>query len=653
MPSRTSSSSAVARLESGRRWRTSQSSSAAARLESSRRWRTLAAGICLESVAGMFYAVSLYSDTLGRRFQLGQSQLDWIATISFWCGSLAVYLGLINKRFGPQRTCALAAVFGVLGWGGMWAALAFQARWHCPYYVLLLLAMLQGQGMSAVDMAVVPTIASSFPECRGRALGIVKAFVGLSSSLASAAYLGFFAPTATHQQPRQPAAADTDIAVGHFMLYMTILWLAMTLMGVCLLRQPQSRALRTHAQGTTLKALSRAAYGTAALATLLILSALAPLLQVPPALATWFSGTIFALLAALALSVAMVRETAPIQSHSASHDCSAAAVISMAAPEPDAPIAAANYAPPACIPAAQPLLLNASAATAVAPSAPSASPAEATAADSASAGGIVGGHSGDGDRSGGGAASLRIGAAVEVPFTLAIRRPEFYLLMFGPLFCGGGGGLFLINNLAQISTSRGDPSEATAALLVGLTSTANCLGRVLAGVLSDWLLATHGTPRPMVLAVFMLVLSVGMLLLLVPVDHHNNMLTLLPASLLVGSSYGAHAALTPVLASELFGLRDLSLIYPVVNLGVGLGSYVFGTLLASSVYSAASHREHLPAGAPCTHQDCFTLAFVVCASAGVLAALMCLELARRSASLYQELYKEFGRCGDRCGSRMP
>ena len=95
---------------------------------------------------------------------------------------------------GPQVSLSVAFVVGAMGWGGMWAAVNFESL-HVPYAGLLLLAFLQGQGMSCTDIACVETVAKSFPECRGRALGIVKAFDGLSSSFASAAYLGFFAPS--------------------------------------------------------------------------------------------------------------------------------------------------------------------------------------------------------------------------------------------------------------------------------------------------------------------------------------------------------------------------------------------------------------------------------------------------------------------------
>ena len=145
-----------------------------------------------------------------------------------WCG----YAELDGRRYGPAATMGLAAVLGVSGWALLWAC--FDAGLAHPYWLLLLIGFmqawdpkrphyrgvgrlragrvgsaradgtrgealahtppclpyllppssaLQGQAQMAADCAVVPTVLAHFPEHRGRAVGLVKAFVGLSSSI--------------------------------------------------------------------------------------------------------------------------------------------------------------------------------------------------------------------------------------------------------------------------------------------------------------------------------------------------------------------------------------------------------------------------------------------------------------------------------------
>ena len=125
----------------------------------------------------------------------------------------------------------------------------------------------------------------------------------------------------------------------------------------------------------------------------------------------------------------------------------------------------------------------------------------------------------------------------------------------------------------------------------------------------------------------MLLMAVGYSMLLLPT---TSPAVLACASVLVGGGYGAHAALGPVIASERFGLRHLALIYMAINLGLGVGSYAYGNLLAASVTAAASRRYGLALGGLCTHLDCFTPAYATCACTALLAAFLCLVLAHRS-----------------------
>ena len=82
-------------------------------------------------------------------------------------------------------------------------------------------------------------------------------------------------------------------------------------------------------------------------------------------------------------------------------------------------------------------------------------------------------------------------------------------------------------------------------------------------------LARSRVPRPLVLGAWMLLMLLAYLSLLLPPRASSLHL----ATVVVGGAYGAQACLMPVIASELYGNAHLPLIYPAINIAVGLGSY--------------------------------------------------------------------------------
>lgn len=115
-----------------------------------------------------------------------------------------------------------------------------------------------------------------------------------------------------------------------------------------------------------------------------------------------------------------------------------------------------------------------------------------------------------------------------------------------------------------------------------LLSVCNCAGRLLCGALGDWALASFGTPRPVVFGWFMVLMAVAMGLLAI-----GTPATLYLATAAAGVSYGGLNGITPPICTELFGLKSFGAIYCANGLAEGTGSYVFATLLFSTVYNAA------------------------------------------------------------------
>ena len=118
-------------------------------------------------------------------------------------------------------------LLSVVGWGMMWALLSPTTQlpsgspW--PWWLLVVAATLQGQAQLWTDVSVIPTVASNFPRHRGLGIGLSKAYVGLSGSLATAVYVGFFCPSVPH--------------VPSLMLCITIVVGVVCAIGACFVRQ--------------------------------------------------------------------------------------------------------------------------------------------------------------------------------------------------------------------------------------------------------------------------------------------------------------------------------------------------------------------------------------------------------------------------------
>ncbi|KAJ1623482.1 hypothetical protein T492DRAFT_883499 [Pavlovales sp. CCMP2436] len=102
-----------------------------------RRARLLAGTLVVESVGGLFYAFSLYSETLKVTYGLTQGAVQLIGTAANIGGTVGVHVGIFYDRFGPRATVLTALALGSVGWGGLWLALA--TRWPAPLAVLVLL----------------------------------------------------------------------------------------------------------------------------------------------------------------------------------------------------------------------------------------------------------------------------------------------------------------------------------------------------------------------------------------------------------------------------------------------------------------------------------------------------------------------------------
>jgi hypothetical protein len=233
-------------------------------------------------------------------------------------------------------------------------------------------------------------------------------------------------------------------------------------------------------------------------------------------------------------------------------------------------------------------------------------------------------------------------------FTLmqALIKADFWLL-FISMVLGSGSGLTVIDNLGQMSQSLGYDN---AHIFVSMISIWNFLGRVGGGYISELVVKDHTYPRPAALAVFQLIMTIGHLS--IGMGWPGSMYI---GTLLVGLGYGAHWAVVPATASELFGLRNFGALYNFITLANPIGTLVFSSLIASRIYDREAEKQahggqHLNIGSfvshtlnvseplKCEGSICFFLTSSIMAGFCIVAAGLSMFLVFRTRIVYAHLY---------------
>lgn len=130
-------------------------------------------------------------------------------------------------------------------------------------------------------------------------------------------------------------------------------------------------------------------------------------------------------------------------------------------------------------------------------------------------------------------------------------------------------------------------------------------------------------------------------------------------TLLVGLGYGAHWAIVPAAASELFGLKKFGALYNFLTLANPAGCLVFSGLIASSIYDReaerqARERHHgqlssiLPSSSSsfgslddslkCEGSICYFLTSLIMSGLCIIAVILSMILVHRTKRVYSNLY---------------
>uniref|UniRef100_A0A0A9GMF8 Uncharacterized protein n=1 Tax=Arundo donax TaxID=35708 RepID=A0A0A9GMF8_ARUDO len=237
-------------------------------------------------------------------------------------------------------------------------------------------------------------------------------------------------------------------------------------------------------------------------------------------------------------------------------------------------------------------------------------------------------------------------------FTLmqALIKADFWLLFFS-LLLGSGSGLTVIDNLGQMSQSLG--YEETH-IFVSMISIWNFLGRIGGGYFSEIIVKDYAYPRAIALATAQVLMAIG---------HFTFAMawpgTMYIGTLLVGLGYGAHWAIVPAAASELFGVKNFGALYNFLTVANPAGSLVFSGIIASGIYDAEAAKQaqqqhnstmlampgrvlnmvsDVTPALKCEGAVCFFLSSLIMSGFCIIAVVLSLILVYRTKIVYTNLY---------------
>ncbi|MFS7971475.1 putative MFS transporter superfamily [Helianthus anomalus] len=221
--------------------------------------------------------------------------------------------------------------------------------------------------------------------------------------------------------------------------------------------------------------------------------------------------------------------------------------------------------------------------------------------------------------------------------TQALVKADF-LLMFFSLVLASGSGLTVIDNLGQMCQSLGYENPH---IFVSMISIWNFLGRVAGGYFSELVVRMYAYPRPVAMAAVQVVMSCSLLYYAVSAPG-----AIYVVSVVMGSCYGAHWAIVPSAASELFGLKSFGALYNFLTLASPAGSLIFSGVIASGIYDYeakiqnATNLDTLTDGEAltCYGTICYSITCGILSVLCLMAFVLSMIVVYRTKRVYAKLY---------------
>ncbi|XP_074305810.1 putative transporter MCH1 [Silene latifolia] len=199
-------------------------------------------------------------------------------------------------------------------------------------------------------------------------------------------------------------------------------------------------------------------------------------------------------------------------------------------------------------------------------------------------------------------------------------------ILFIATICGIGGHLTTIDNLGQIGTALGY-SKKSISSIVSLFGIWQYLGRVMGGLISEYLLTKYKWPQPVSLTAILFLSCIGHLLIAFNVPYG-----LYISSVIIGFCFGAEWTYLYAIISELFGLKYYATLYNYGSLAAPLGSYIFNVRVAGHLYDKVRESQLKALGITrgpgqalnCNGVKCFQLSYIIITAATFFSAIVSL-----------------------------
>jgi MFS transporter, OFA family, oxalate/formate antiporter len=156
-----------------------------------------------------------------------------------------------------------------------------------------------------------------------------------------------------------------------------------------------------------------------------------------------------------------------------------------------------------------------------------------------------------------------------------LRTPSFYML-YVQYACAATAGLMIIGHLAKIVAVQSGGAVKIGFLFVAVLALFNAGGRVIAGIVSDYI-------GRIVTLVFVFIVQAIMMAFF---SQFTTVSGFLLGSAMVGFNYGACLALFPATTADYWGTKNLGLNYGILFTSWGVGG-IIGPMLAGAVADAS------------------------------------------------------------------
>ena len=178
-----------------------------------------------------------------------------------------------------------------------------------------------------------------------------------------------------------------------------------------------------------------------------------------------------------------------------------------------------------------------------------------------------------------------------------VRTPAFYLL-YAQYACAATAGLMIIGHMAKIVAVQSGNTIQTGFVFVALLATFNASGRIIAGIMSDYI------GRVVTIALVCIAQALAMFFF----ASFSTIGGFILGSAVVGFSYGACLSLFPATAADYWGTKNMGLNYGILFTAWGVGG-VLGPTLAGRIadttgsyagaYTSPASSYRPPWSSPC------------------------------------------------------